>query len=499
MRAIPRSLFGRLVFVQIAYGLVVVLAFALIAEYTHTRFHYKATQYQARDWAAQIAARNSVLGDVRAGRFRDEAEVRATLSELGNSHPGAQFYIVGNNGRINVASVAHGQVRRTILDISTVRAWLTGAAALPATIEDPVNPERRRIFSAASLGFDRYAYLVMVLQGPDTGGFLAAHTDFLLSDSLKLAVGVMIPALSTAVLLLFMILRPIRRINRTLAELDRARHESGVRANVDGRGHGLSELDQVARNVDAMAREIIELLRTLTDEDRTRRELFATLSHDLRTPLTVVKSVLETLSGRSDSGISPSAAKLIWQASGEVQRLERLLAEQFELANLQRSDYRIEAEPFFIEEVLHDASQKFVSRAAAVGLELAVHGDGPPDLRVEADAMLIERVLDNLIDNAIRHADGATRIELDVRASAHGVEVRVSDDGPGLPRMLADWLAGPVWQPAPRSKCPSSGSGLGLRIVRRILELHDSGLVLERSDEGGTRLSFRLRRYANDS
>lgn len=485
---LPKSLFGRLVVAQIAYGAIVVLAFALIAEYTHGRFHYKATQHQARDWATRHVASHPVLKG-------DAGTMDAALVRLGDGHPGIEPYLIGDDGRILAASVSRDRIRRPVFDMATVRAWLDGSGGLPMMVADPVQPERRRIFSAAPLGDGGRKYLVLLLQVPDTEGFLAAYTGFLLSDSLKLALGVMLPALATAVLLLFMILKPIRRIKRTLSSLERKQLDLGVRDIVIGPRRPVSELDQVSCDVEAMARKIADLLQRFKDDESSLRELFATLSHDLRTPLAIVKGTLGSLTTRTSSHPDGEIRALVRGAVMQVQYLERMLDKQFELANLQRPDYGIEEEPVYIADLIHDVVLKFAARANAHALDLKFIGDPLANFRVSADVMLIERVLDNLIDNAIRHAKGATRVMLEVHAAPDDVQVCVWDDGPGLPQALEAWLQGQTLTRPPRSRTDTSGSGLGFRIVLRILELHSSRLIVSRADRRGTCLSFRLFRY----
>jgi signal transduction histidine kinase len=179
----------------------------------------------------------------------------------------------------------------------------------------------------------------------------------------------------------------------------------------------------------------------------------------------------------------------------QVQYLERILDKQFELANLQRPDYDIEEEPVYIADLMHDVVLKFAALANAHALDLKFIGDPLANFRVSADVMLIERVLDNLIDNAIRHAKGATCVMLEVHAAPDDVQVCVWDDGPGLPQVLEAWLRGQTLTQPPRSRTDTSGSGLGFRIVLRILELHSSRLIVSRVDGRGTCLCFRLFRY----
>ncbi len=495
MRLIPRSLFGRLVLALVGYGAAVVLAFAVIAELTHSRFHLRATQSQAFGWAGEIVARHPDLAALTITGERGRAAVEATLKRIGESNPGAALYLVGRNGDILAASVPGSRIVASWLDAESIEALVDGSAMLPLMISDPLDPAVPRIFSAARVGSGSLAssYLVMLLLGPDTRGFLATHTDFLLSDSLAMAVGVTLPALATAVVLLFIIVRPVRRITKTLSNLER--EELGLTSDDGAAGAVLSELDQVSEDVEVMARKIGDLLKKLREDDKTLRELFAGLSHDLRTPLTVLEDCIERLTSRDErSPISADeSSELIDVVAVQVRSLSRMIASQFELASLQRAEYRIRSEPFFIADLVNDVAMKFSARAIARGLKLEVLGKSARSL-VYADVMLIERVLDNLISNAVRHAKGATCIRIEIVDGATSVKVAVCDDGPGLPREWRERLACSA-QSVPDWRMESARHvGLGLGIVRRILELHGSCLVLEETGERGTRLGFSLRR-----
>jgi len=136
-------------------------------------------------------------------------------------------------------------------------------------------------------------------------------------------------------------------------------------------------------------------------------------------------------------------------------------------------------------------------RAAEHGVTVTFEPDlSSAEEIVEADVMLIERVLDNLIGNAIRHAKGASAVVVETRVAADWVEVFVADDGCGLPAHVAERLDGRSNAGSHGAGAGNPGSGLGLRVVARILELHRGVLVAARGSSGGTRIGFRLRRYA---
>jgi signal transduction histidine kinase len=179
-----------------------------------------------------------------------------------------------------------------------------------------------------------------------------------------------------------------------------------------------------------MAQRLGEQWQQLRQQDLQRRELVANISHDLRTPLSSLHGYLETLALK-DATLSPDERRrylgIALAQSAKVGRLARAL---FELARLEHGEVRLEWEVFALPELLQDVLQKFELAAQARGQQL--HAAFPPGLPlVRADLGLVERVLTNLLDNALRHAPEGGQIEVRLRATADSVEVSVADDGPG--------------------------------------------------------------------
>lgn len=490
MRWLPRSLFGRLVLTQIAFGLVVAVAFLVVIEATHTRYHLEASQRQGLEWAGEILAQNPAL---REAVTTADARLPDLLAQLATANPSANFYLVDRGGRVLAASLPPAQLKATTVDPAPVRALLQNHHGLPVLLRDPAQPDDLRIFSAAAIGSadDPAAYFLMVRRAPATAAtYLAAHASFPLSDALALVTGVTVPALTAAVILLFLVLRPIRAIRRTIESVEREQlAESPGRAPRSL--EDVSELEQLSRHFDEMAGRVIELLRRLRDDDRKMREMFANVSHDLRTPLAVIQGCLETLVLKENSLSPGQARQLVAAATAQTRSLTHLVETIFELSKLQSPGYRLHREVFSITELIHEVAAKFSARAERRGIALRVIGEDR-HIRIHADVLLIERVLDNLIDNVIKHAQDATKIYLIMRDLPDRAEIAVSDDGKGLPPEVQEHLSRDGSLSPRYAGATEQGLGLGLSIVRRILELHGSRLELVRSGIAGTKLRFAL-------
>ena len=162
-------------------------------------------------------------------------------------------------------------------------------------------------------------------------------------------------------------------------------------------------------------------------------------------------------------------------AARQSTRLGKLVSDLFELAKLDSSERRPRCEPFSIGELIQDLSQKFHLRAE--NERVTLEADFGPHLPfVSADIPLIERVLENLIDNALRHTDAGGRVRVTVRPNGDTVTVEVSDTGAGIPADALPNIFDRHYQLESSHRDRSGRAGLGLAIAKRILELHGSAI-----------------------
>jgi signal transduction histidine kinase len=285
-----------------------------------------------------------------------------------------------------------------------------------------------------------------------------------------------------------LITRPLRGLTTDMHALDLDRLAAGAAPPAAPAGPRAAR-DEIAilRNAfGRMAERIAEQWRALTRQDRQRRELFANVSHDLRTPLTSLHGFLETLATKRDL-TDAERRRYLEIALAQSEKVSRLAHELFELARLEHAAVAPEEEPFSLGDLVHDVMQKLALLADERRQRLTA--DVAPNLpSVIGSVPLIERALTNLLDNAIRHSSAGGEIRIALRATQGGVEVAVRDDGPGIrPEVLRA-----LQEPGSARGARHAGGGLGLSIVRRILEIHGSRLELE-SSERGTCVRFALR------
>ena len=310
-----------------------------------------------------------------------------------------------------------------------------------------------------------------------------------------LAAGAIAVALVAALAVHAVFTLRLRRLTRAIGAFEQAGDMLPLRLAAAGAAG--DEVAQLAARVEAMGDRLLVQAASLAAKEREQRDLLANVSHDLRTPLASIQGYLELLLLGQSSLDSAEARNHLETAARQSERLGRLVADLFELSRLEAGDAHAEREEFPLAELAHDVTQKFAADAERRGvrLEARVAAAPPaPQLRVRADIGLVERVLDNLVENALRHTPAGGSVTLDA-APCHGrARLVVSDTGEGIAAADLPGIFDRYYR-AERiggAKRASGHGGLGLAIARRIVDLHDGTLSIDSTEHQGTRISFDL-------
>jgi signal transduction histidine kinase len=449
----------------------------------NARYQQEVVQQLSSGLAAHIAGSRPLMD---AGGWKP-ASVRALFDQLMAVNPAVEVYLLGNDGHIEADAAPAGHVKLDRVDLEPVRRFLAGDA-LPILGSDPRNAGARKVFSAAPIRIDGrdLGYVYVVLQG-ETHDALASmvSASAVLRATLWSIALVALLGLVAGLVAFALITRPLRAFTQAVRNFDGegAAAAALYRSEDEGRG---DEIAVLRRTFAQMGRRITDQWSELTRQDQQRRDLVANISHDLRTPLTSLHGYLETLRPKDESLAPDERRRYLDIALGQSRKVGRLAQELFELARLESGLVQPELDTFSLSELVQDVMQKFELAAEARGQRLST--DFPRDLpSVRADLGMIERVLTNLLDNAIRHSPPGTRIQVRLGSAGRAVAVRVSDTGPGIP---AELRAGLFTRASALRQPRSEGGGLGLVIVQRILQLHRSEVRL--LDEQGQGAVFRF-------
>jgi len=252
------------------------------------------------------------------------------------------------------------------------------------------------------------------------------------------------------------------------------------------------EITELENHFNQMGRHIVEQWAALKQQDQLRREMVASISHDLRTPLASAQGYLETIALKADTLSDNDKKQYLNIAIKQTKRLQALIDQLFELVKLEARDTEISFENFSILELVYDIVNKFKLRANEKNIRILVD-EKAEDAQVVADIGLIERVLDNLIDNALQYSPDNKKIWLEVTVDKdQKICVSVNDEGKGISSKEKKL----IFERFPRADNPQRTStghaGLGLAIVKKIIELHNQRVWVESEPGKGSRFSFTL-------
>lgn len=480
-----RSLYGRLALALIGLLAVTGAVVAMLIGNLAARYQQEVSQTMNRDLAMYIAEER--------GLFRDEDLDAEAVKELFHDvmvvNPAVEVYLLDRDGGILAHSVPPGSVQRDSVSVAPIGQYLTGAR-FPLYGDDPRDPYGSKVFSVAPVGGAEnprgYVYAIL---GSETYHGIASMTagSYVVRTGL-LILGVLLLAAVAAGLMLFF------GLTRRLAELTRAVtrfRDHGDRQPISAPASGDDEVSRLHRACAEMSERLAEQMRALEATDRLRRDLVANVSHDLRTPLSAMRGYLETLQIKDADLTAAEKQRYLAIAVQHTERLGRLVGELFELARLDAGEVRLRPESFSAAELLQDVARSYemAARKRGIRLQVDVPGDAPP---VRADIALIQRVLANLLDNALRHTPAGGTVRVSLAATDGGARVSIADSGAGigaedLPHIFDRFYRG---RDDPRAQ--TDGAGLGLAIVRRILDLHQTSIAVESAAGAGARFEFEL-------
>ena len=253
---------------------------------------------------------------------------------------------------------------------------------------------------------------------------------------------------------------------------------------------GQDEVSELATSFNEMAVQLESAAAKQRELETLRRELVAWVGHDLRTPLTSVRAMIEALAdGMVDD--PTTQARYLRTAKRDIHALSLLIDNLFEMAQIDAGGLKLERQPNSLSDLVSDTLESFRSLAEEKGVTL--QGHVTPDVDpVAIDARLIGRVLTNLVGNAIRHTPGGGKVQVYARNSPGGVEVSVRDNGEGirpedLPHIFDQFYRGEK----SRSRA-TGGAGLGLAIAQSFVQAHGGTIRAESKVGEGTQFTFVL-------
>jgi two-component system sensor histidine kinase KdpD len=225
-----------------------------------------------------------------------------------------------------------------------------------------------------------------------------------------------------------------------------------------------------------------------TETERLRNSLLSAVSHDLKTPLASMIAAGTTLLRRRQSLDTATVDGLLADIVGEGERLNELILNLLSVSRLESPTIDLRRLPQPIDEILAGAVGRFEKRFDRAHVRVELEPDLPV---VYVEPLLVEQLLWNLFENALRHAGSDVTLDVRVAGGSGIVTVQVGDDGPGVPEHERDKVFEKFYRGS-RGKSPDGGVGLGLTICRAIVQAHGGRIAMRESASGGALVEFTL-------
>lgn len=475
------------------FGFLLSLVFAAIIITAHRSYYTEIMQANAMTQVARAAALFPSLGQLAV---TDQAAANTLLRNFPFDEE-TGVYVVDTDGRVLASS---GQAKdfwsNWRVDVAPLQKLLQTRQYGQLVGDDPDLIGERCLFAVAPLeltpGKSGYLYVQLrAAQAHSTEIFAA--TGNAIKAALWIGLMVAIVGIALTISLLGMLTQPLRKLTSVIDTIEHDGLLAPSAVMAFPAANGGDEISRLSTAFQDMLERIGRQMKQLAHTDSLRRELVASVSHDLRSPLTSLIGNLETIKLKSAALTKTEQHCLIDIALNNARQIDRLSSSLFELAVLDSAEFKVSREPMAIAELIDDITLRFKHRAAESAIQLVVEQqDNLPRLR--ADAALIERMIANLLDNALRYTPKNGVITLSLTHINNGVQIKIADTGIGIAAADIAHIFDRFYQ-GNTARDGHGHAGLGLAIVKRIVELHEATITVKNNATVGCcfEINFGLR------
>ncbi|WP_444994412.1 ATP-binding protein [Aliikangiella sp. IMCC44359] len=483
------SLYQKLGITLLVAFIIVVAAFMLIVQSLDSISRDQAEQVLHQDLASHLVNDNPLL----SSNVYDYKALENLFHSMMILGPNFEFYVLDRQGKILTYSAKPGEVIRDKIDLSPIKAIINNKKSLPIYADDPRSDQKKVFSTSPILKNDKLeGYLFVIIGGQVYDSIFSSIRD---NERIQL-IGLV--AVATLLFLLFLLLAgfryfvsPLKDLTQQVRLLSLTEINQKLPPIVDAaKGVEVSELSQAFNQLIEQANNQLEKLSIV---DIERRELLAHLSHDLRTPLASLQGFLETIKLKQGALSREENLSYVNRCLKNAYSLKGFVDQIFELAHLESGQVTVSLEKFPIADLLYDMVDKFSLSAQRKNIEIEVEMS-ENDLMVVTDIAKLERILTNLIENAIRHTPQNGKICLGafIGEQSNDIKLLIKDSGTGINQDELPYLFDPRYRGSQAIDDESRHIGLGLTITKKLVRLLGSEIKACNNPEGGARFQFDL-------
>lgn len=488
MKKFFRSLYWKISAIFLAILLVLSVVYIYIIAFSAEMYFQEANQRLSKPIAQRLLNHYQPVVEHRLDSTR--LEEIFTIQKLFN--PSIEVYVLDTTGKILSHCPTNTKVCRMAVSILPVKKFVMEKKPSFLTGDDPKYWTEEKTFSAAEIkdGAIVIGYLYVILGSEEfDNNFKMLAGSYILNIGARSTTITLFAAAIIGLIALLFITKNLRTIVQTVREFQRGNHQARIQLSSTG------EMNELATSFNEMADTIVRNIEEIKTMDNLRRELVANVSHDLRTPLATIHGYIETLLIKSESLNKDEREKYLKTVLSSTDRLKNLVEELFELSKLEAKQTKPNPEPISISELVQDIGHKYFIIAENKGIQFQCIV--PRDLPlIVADIALIDRVIQNLVDNAIKFTPAGGTVKIELQKLSGVVQVSIADTGEGIAEEDIPHIFDRYNKGSQKNMFQNEGAGLGLAIVKKILEVHNLSITVSSKKSEGTSFSFTLPVYS---
>lgn len=307
-----------------------------------------------------------------------------------------------------------------------------------------------------------------------------------LEARLRLVLAVLLPAgVISFILGLFLIVIAILLVRRFVNPLADVIYAARAVANGDLKTRILTEGPQDLRS---LSESFNEMASSLERNDRERRDMFADIAHELRTPLSVIRGRLEGII----DGIYSADGSQVSLALEQTYLLERLVDDLRLLTLVETRQLHFEKKTVDLSQLTQHTLELFSAEAREKNISLLLEVLSA-DVKVEVDPQRMEQVIGNLVGNSLRYIPAGGKVWLTIQGTDTGVELCINDNGPGVAGEDLPYLFNRFWRKDKSRSRAAGGTGLGLAIAKQLIEAQGGTIIAQNLDGSGLKIQIMLK------
>jgi len=494
-KVLSNRLIKKLVFSFLAILLLAGAGYTIATLYFSNQYFYETTQRLHTNLAQDLIDEKFVdaspidsTGTINKALFGD------IMHDMMAVNRAIEVYLLDTEGFVQYSVVLDHNAPETNqkqVALAPIQQFISEKGSSYVLGDDPKNPDNQKVFSAAKFNkAGNEGYIYIILAGEE---YLSTRDMLFTSYALKLGLGGSLLTLFFAGLMGVLSVWYLTRNLRELVYAAKRFQDGDLEYRIPHAEK--SDLAGVTTTYNEMADTILTDIEKIKSLQKLRRELIANISHDLRTPLAIIQGYIETLQMKDQTLGANERADYLQKINSSSERLSKLIGQLFEYSKLEANQIEPVKEPFLISELANDIHRNYQVLAERKRIALSLEMEGKIPL-VFADISLVERAIQNLMDNALKFTPEHGKVVVQILPQDNNVAITIKDSGPGIAKENQHLVFERYRQT--KTGKQKEGAGLGLAIVKKIMELHNASIKVLSKPNEGTSFSFSLPVYQID-